>query len=228
MIKAVFFDAIDTLFRPYPDKIGMYCRIIKKTSGLSISREKMTEVWQETIEDTEKRAAQERDKNDPLAWDGFNQRILKLLNYQGDLEKTGERLLYESWSNPQNFRLFTDVQPTLEMLKQQQIIVGCISNEDKSLYNFFVQFNILKYFQLIILSEEERIEKPNSKIFKLALERVGLKPNETIHIGDSLYSDYKGALKAGLFALLIDRENKIGDNGNIVKIDNLIKLEGFL
>jgi REG-2-like HAD superfamily hydrolase len=228
MIKAVFFDAIDTLFKPYPDKIGMYCRIIKKTSGLTISRERMTEVWQEVIEYTEKRAAQERDKNDPLAWDGFNQRILKLLNYQGDLEKTGGKLLYEAWSNPENFRLFEDVQLTLEMLKRRQIIINCISNEDKNLYNFFVHFHILKYFQLIVLSEEERIEKPNPKIFKLALERAGLKPSETIHVGDSLYSDYKGALKAGLVALLIDRENKVEDNSNIVKIDNLIKLERFL
>jgi FMN phosphatase YigB (HAD superfamily) len=53
-------------------------------------------------------------------------------------------------------------------------------------------------------------------------------PKETIHVGDSLISDYYGAKNAGLQAILIDRDDKIKDNNNITKINSLREIIGFL
>jgi len=60
------------------------------------------------------------------------------------------------------------------------------------------------------------------------LEKIGTKPKESLHVGDSLISDYRGAKAAGLRAVLIDRENKKAEDNNIIKIKSLIEIEKFL
>ncbi|MFA5196910.1 MAG: HAD-IA family hydrolase [Patescibacteria group bacterium] len=228
MIKAVFFDAIDTLFGPYPDKIGMYCRVIKKTAGFDVSPDKMKQVWDKIVINTEEKAARMMSENGDLAWDGFNQKILELLDYQGDLKTAGKKLLYEAWSNPENFVLYDDVIDTLVDLENKGIIIACVSNENSQLNNFFVHFAIDKYFKFIMTSEEEGVEKPNPKIFKHALNRLNLEPKEAIHVGDSLISDYYGAEHLGLKAILIDRDDKFRDNKKVEKIQNLTEVLKYI
>lgn len=52
----------------------------------------------------------------------------------------------------------------------------------------------------------EGIEKPDPRIYKLALERAGnIAPEEVLHIGDSMRIDYVPAKSIGMHALLLDR-----------------------
>ncbi len=49
-----------------------------------------------------------------------------------------------------------------------------------------------------IISETVGIAKPNKAIFELSLTELGIEPHEALMIGDSLTSDYQGALNAGM------------------------------
>ena len=50
------------------------------------------------------------------------------------------------------------------------------------------------------------MEKPDPRIYKLALERAGnIAPEEVLHIGDSMRKDYVPAKSIGMHALLLDR-----------------------
>lgn len=50
------------------------------------------------------------------------------------------------------------------------------------------------------------VEKPDPKIYKMALEMAGnIAPEETLHIGDSMRKDYTPARSIGMHALLLDR-----------------------
>ena len=52
----------------------------------------------------------------------------------------------------------------------------------------------------------EGVEKPDPRIYKLALERAGnIAPEEVLHIGDSMRKDYVPAMSIGMHALLLDR-----------------------
>ena len=52
----------------------------------------------------------------------------------------------------------------------------------------------------------EGVEKPDPRIYKIALERAGnIAPEETLHIGDSMRKDYVPAKSVGMNALLLDR-----------------------
>lgn len=57
-----------------------------------------------------------------------------------------------------------------------------------------------------VFSGIEGIEKPDPRIYELALERAGnIAPEETLHIGDSMRKDYLPAKSVGMHALLLDR-----------------------
>ena len=57
-----------------------------------------------------------------------------------------------------------------------------------------------------VFSGLEGVEKPNPKIYEIALERAGnIAPEEALHIGDSIRKDYEPAKSIGMHALLLDR-----------------------
>lgn len=49
-----------------------------------------------------------------------------------------------------------------------------------------------------------KVEKPNPKIFKIALEKANCKPKESLYIGDIYDIDILGANSVGMQAILID------------------------
>ena len=53
-------------------------------------------------------------------------------------------------------------------------------------------------------SAEEGVEKPDPRIFELALERSGARREETLHVGDLYHVDVEGARAVGLRAVLLD------------------------
>ncbi|RLE83608.1 MAG: hypothetical protein DRJ41_04620, partial [Thermoprotei archaeon] len=48
--------------------------------------------------------------------------------------------------------------------------------------------------------------KPDARIFKIALKRLGSRPEEAVHVGDDPLMDVKGAKNAGILPILIDRK----------------------
>ncbi|GAA3613992.1 HAD-IA family hydrolase [Flavivirga amylovorans] len=95
--------------------------------------------------------------------------------------------------------------------------VKYISNFSSCKYGVLSNFNsglrsILKEkiedinFEHVIISEEEKVAKPNIEFYKIALKKIGLKASEILFIGDSLKLDIKPALEVGFKVHLIDRD----------------------
>jgi putative hydrolase of the HAD superfamily len=57
---------------------------------------------------------------------------------------------------------------------------------------------ILGYFDSLSFSDEVKWVKPNVKLFLHAVEELGVSPEETVHIGDSMKGDIVGAINAGM------------------------------
>ena len=66
---------------------------------------------------------------------------------------------------------------------------------------------IASSFDVILSSAEVGYKKPDPRIFRDALTRLGTSPGQTLHVGDSIDNDFRGAQAAGLGALLIDRRS---------------------
>jgi 2-haloalkanoic acid dehalogenase type II len=62
--------------------------------------------------------------------------------------------------------------------------------------------------ELIVISEGVRAYKPNRLVFQAALEGLGLRPDEVLHVGDSDVDDVMGAKTAGLRVAWVNRTGR--------------------
>src|SRR2546423_15622480 len=58
--------------------------------------------------------------------------------------------------------------------------------------------------EFVLDSSAIGVEKPDPRIFRMALERSGLAPDEAVYIGDIYSIDVVGARAAGMQAVLLD------------------------
>ncbi len=86
---------------------------------------------------------------------------------------------------------------------------------------------IAHYFETVTNSEMVGVKKPNSKIFKHALDLAKATADQSLMIGDNLEADILGALNFGIDALCFNYHNeKIPDN--IESVDQLLELKHYL
>jgi putative hydrolase of the HAD superfamily len=82
--------------------------------------------------------------------------------------------------------------------------LGVVSNANGTVRRKLVRVGLGHFFETVVDSAEEGIEKPDPRLFQIALERLGARPDETAYVGDIFKVDVLGARAAGLFAILID------------------------
>lgn len=98
--------------------------------------------------------------------------------------------------------LYPDVENILSALSQKYRL-GIIANQSLGTAKRLNDYGIGKYFDIIISSAEEGVEKPNQKIFELALKRANCDPNEAIMIGDRLDNDILPANIMGMTTIWV-------------------------
>jgi putative hydrolase of the HAD superfamily len=96
-----------------------------------------------------------------------------------------------------------DVPVALERLSGR-VRMGVISNANGTVRAKLVRVGLARYFELIVDSHEEAIEKPDPRIFALALARMGVVAADAAYVGDLYHVDVVGAAAAGLSAFLLD------------------------
>jgi putative hydrolase of the HAD superfamily len=100
-----------------------------------------------------------------------------------------------------------DVIPTLIALRDEGCELGIVSNgRSVKQWEKLIRLGLHHFFDAVIISEDVRSEKPQSKIFRVAIEGLGVKPEETIYVGDDLETDVLGANKAGLISIRVFRQ----------------------
>jgi len=77
--------------------------------------------------------------------------------------------------------------------------------------------------EIIVDSHLVGIEKPDPRIFRLALDALGVEPDRVVHVGDSVKCDVAGAIGAGLHALHLDPMNSCsGGHSDMESLDDLL------
>jgi putative hydrolase of the HAD superfamily len=87
----------------------------------------------------------------------------------------------------------------LEFLRslRGQHITGLISNAWSDLRDYLVREKMIDAFDHIIISAEVGVAKPDPRIFQVALERAGVKPDEAVFV-DDFYVNIEGCEKVGI------------------------------
>lgn len=99
---------------------------------------------------------------------------------------------------------------TLEELKRRGYRLGVISNADGRVEGLLTELGLRSHFEVVIDSGDVGVEKPDPRIFRLALERMGVEPHEAAYVGDVYEIDVVGARAAGLRPFLIDPLSRLG------------------
>ncbi|ADZ10387.1 HAD superfamily (subfamily IA) hydrolase, TIGR02253 [Methanobacterium lacus] len=101
-------------------------------------------------------------------------------------------------------RLFPNTMPTLIDLKSKGYKLGVISNGlTIKQYEKLVRLGLHHFFDFVITSEEAGVEKPDVKIYQLAMERMGCDPENSVMIGNNFRDDILGAIDAGMSAIYL-------------------------
>lgn len=111
------------------------------------------------------------------------------------------------WTNASKGGTTPHIEELLEYLSKEDIRTGVISNigwSGGALKERIDRFLPENNFEFIIASSEYGIRKPNPFIFRIALQKAGLKPSEVWFCGDSTEADIKGAHGAGIFPVYYD------------------------
>jgi HAD superfamily hydrolase (TIGR01549 family) len=97
-----------------------------------------------------------------------------------------------------------DVEPALDRLRSLGLKLVVVSNANGRLRRLFDRVGLSDHVDVLFDSFEEGVEKPDPRLFQIALERSGGRRETTMHVGDLYHVDVVGARSAGLHAVLLD------------------------
>ena len=137
--------------------------------------------------------------------------------------------LYAVFSDVSNYRLFPDALPVLRKLRDAGLKMGLISNFEEWLERLLEAVEATSFFDVRVISGIEGIEKPDPAIFRLALDRLGARADESVYVGDNVTYDVEPARELGMTAVLLDRRDRFPDfeGDRISSLDELPSLLGL-
>jgi putative hydrolase of the HAD superfamily len=199
MIKAVFFDIDDTLY----DTSG-FAKLARKAAlnamidaGLPLSHDDAYKLLREIIK--------EKGSNYDRHLNVLTKRVF------GEEKPLLIALGMITYHNVKFalLRLFPETMSTLIYLKAEGYHLGVISNGlTIKQYEKLVRLGLHHFFDSVVTSQEANVEKPDETIFKMAMERMGCKAENSVMIGNSFNDDILGAINAGMSAVFLTPELK--------------------
>jgi putative hydrolase of the HAD superfamily len=196
-IQAVTFDAGGTLIEPWPSVGHIYAEVAArhgmKPLAPALLNRNFSAAW---------RAKKDFDYSKP-AW--FDLVGGTFGAGSGTLSEAFFEELYRRFAEPDVWRVYEDVLPTLDELASRGLEAAVISNWDDRLRSLLAELKLQPYFATIVVSCEVGFTKPSPVIFEQALRALGTPADAVLHVGDSLREDVEGGRAAGLRTLHLDR-----------------------
>ena len=98
-----------------------------------------------------------------------------------------------------------DVYPALSALREMGLTLTIVSNANGTLCAHLARIGLDRFVDCVLDSCDEKVEKPDPRLFEIALERSRARRDSTIHVGDLYHIDVIGARNAGLRGVLVDQ-----------------------
>jgi putative hydrolase of the HAD superfamily len=143
-------------------------------------------------------------------WTSVYQRMLGELRIPDDdgLAAT----LHREFTRMEHYVLFDDVRPTIAALRKAGLTLGIVSNFEAWLEDWFGVHALVETFPVRVISGIEGIEKPDERIYRLALERAGVDATDSVYVGDNPEFDVDPPAALGMFPVLVDRRDRFPDH----------------
>jgi 2-haloacid dehalogenase len=192
--QAIFFDADDTLF-DYPRAeraallacLGEFSIPADPETFIAAYRRHNHDVWREF----------ERGETDQATL-----RVERFRRLGAELELTGLPLEKVGTFYLEALACQSQLLPgALDLVRElaREYPLALVTNGIAAVQNQrFAASPITPFFRSIVISEEVGIAKPDPRIFRPALEKLGVKAADVLYVGDSVTSDMAGARNASM------------------------------
>ncbi len=202
-IEAVLFDLDGTLV-DFINTDSKIMQIILNATGSQISFENFLQTSIDVVMDFHRLVAEQ--KVDPLV---VNEYRLKRTFEKFDLEWKDEYLALYRKSLVDECVPYAGVERMLIDLAPKAK-TGLITNAYDAVEQRkrICHAGLHVFFDVIVVAGEVGIRKPDPAIFFLTLEKMGVAPENSLYIGDSIAHDIEGARAAGIKSVLIADEKK--------------------
>jgi putative hydrolase of the HAD superfamily len=229
--KAIFFDLFQTLVHYEPPREEILAQALKDL-GVTIDpaalRHPIVAADEFIYREIARRPLGQRTPEEKMALYMRHQEIL--------LEEAGIRpeprlvqgVLGRMQRQKMKLVLFEDVAPVLDGLKKRGLVLGMISNVDSDMSSEFGRLGLTTRLDVIVTSSDAGVGKPDPGIFREALRRAGVKPEEGVFVGDQYQVDVLGARGVGLEGILLDRTDHYQEITDCPRIKSLTELAGLL
>jgi putative hydrolase of the HAD superfamily len=221
MIRAIFFDAVGTLFH-LNGTVGHHYASVANEVGLTLDPRELDDAFYSAWKKMPRRAAIAGPReNDDKGW--WRELVDIVLDQVAPSLSEFDRdnffeIAYEHFAESGVWELYPQVPGVLEQL-QLRFQLAVISNFDGRLRFILEHLGISKFFAHIFISSEIGADKPDPEIFRRALKLIDLKSNEVLHVGDDPQRDWEAASAAGLSIFRLDRpKNSLRDLVTMLKL----------
>jgi putative hydrolase of the HAD superfamily len=212
--KAIFFDAVGTLF--YLTKsVGDHYALVAGEVGLKLDAGQLDRAFAWAWKQMARREPIDGPRpDDDKGW--WRELVDLVLNQVAPALNELDRdnffeVAYEHFAEAGVWELYPEVPEVLEKL-QPRFQLAVISNFDGRLRFILEHLGISRFFRHVFISSELGADKPDPEIYRRALNFIDLKPNEALHVGDDPERDWQGASAAGLSIFQLDRhKNSLRD-----------------
>ena len=206
-VRAVFFDVGGTLIHPWPSVGDIYAAVANR-HGLSVTPQQMENAFRDSW------AALKRPGLTVSRKGWWRELVFRAL---GQEHESCFEELFERFARAEAWRIYSDAEEALRVVRACGLHTGVISNWDFRLRPLLGAMGIGQMLDSMTISCEVGFEKPDGRIFHAALAAAGVKPAEGLHVGDSYEEDVRGPRAVGMRALLLDRDTKRRKNAFILQ-----------
>ncbi len=166
--------------------------------------------------------------DDLARWLVYARTLMQELKCEGDaLERVRLALLSQYAAGDLWTYVLDGTFEVLDSLRAAGYRMAIISNADGRVEGFLRKAGLTDYFEFVIDSGVFGIEKPDVRIFKHALDRLGLAAGDAVYVGDVYEVDVLGARAAGMKAILLHNGDR-DPHWDCPVIASLSELPGLL
>jgi len=230
-VRAIFFDLGGTLLKLRRDRIF---QIILEDQRIDVPLRPihdayyLADAWWEDVYGSKVLSGEEEEK----AFRELDLFVLQKLGLAIDRVKAEllATMVHKRWFEVERTiqqELYQDVQPYLHNLRSRGFILGLISNASPETKEIISKVGLDDYMDHIVISGIVGVAKPHPAIFQHAVSLTSAIPDECLHVGNSYKADVLGARRAGLRAVLIDRDGRYPE-ADCPRIRRLDELDSFL
>ncbi|MCZ6782086.1 MAG: HAD family hydrolase [Proteobacteria bacterium] len=104
--------------------------------------------------------------------------------------------------------LFPGALETLVALRDRGVPLALLTNGGARFQRAKIdRFELASHFEIVLIEEEFGVGKPDERVFRRALDHLGVAPGETWMVGDSLRADIAPAVALGLHSVWVDHRD---------------------